>query len=91
MGVVDTSSSLQSIGVMCTYYGKSCAVPPALKSGNSFVRASHWLLTQTDFRRSEDGACFHAAVKIATVVAARRRGGSEAGRLGSAAAWAGVA
>jgi hypothetical protein len=23
-----------------TYYGKSCAVPPAFKSGNSFVRAS---------------------------------------------------
>ena len=33
--------------VMRTYYGESCAVPSALKSGNSFVRASHWLLTWT--------------------------------------------
>ena len=30
---------LQIFGVMRTCYGKSCAVPPALKSGNSFVRA----------------------------------------------------
>jgi len=31
------------------------------------------------------------AVKIATVVAARPRGGSQAGRLASTAAWAGLA
>ena len=34
--------------------------------------------------------CFQAAVKIATVAAARPRGGSHAGRLASTAAWAGL-
>ena len=34
--------------------------------------------------------CFRGAVKIATVVAARPRGGSDAGRLASTAAWAGL-
>ena len=32
--------------VMRTYYEKAFAVPLALKLGNSFVSASHWLLTQ---------------------------------------------
>ena len=50
-------------------------MPPALKSGNSFVRASHWLLTGRHFRHGEDAALFQVAVKIATVVAARPRGG----------------
>jgi hypothetical protein len=46
-GVADRHKYPESkLGVMRTYYGKSCAVPPALKSGNSCVRASHWLLTQ---------------------------------------------
>ena len=36
-----------SAGEDAHYYGKAFAVPPALKSGNSFVRASHWLLTWT--------------------------------------------
>src|SRR5215472_10924376 len=34
--------------------------------------------------------CFQVAVKIATVVAARPRGGSDAGSLASTAAWAGL-
>jgi len=35
--------------------------------------------------------CFQVAVKIATVVAARLKGGFHAGRLASTAAWAGLA
>ena len=35
--------------------------------------------------------CFQVAVKIATVVAARLKGGFHVGRLASTAAWAGLA
>jgi len=37
----------RKIGIMRSYYGKYCAVPLALKSENSFVSTSHWLLAQT--------------------------------------------
>ena len=65
------------------------------KAENSFVSASHSLLTQADFRRSEDAARAQVAVRIATVVAAcpgaalmsaasrlRRRGQAQLERLG---------
>jgi hypothetical protein len=54
------------------HYGKACAVPLALKSENSYVSASQWLLTQTALRHSEDAAGVPVAVTIATVVAAVR-------------------
>ena len=42
----------------------------SFKAENSFVSASHSLLTQADFRRSEDAARVQVAVRIATFVAA---------------------
>src|SRR5215468_5513461 len=49
--------------------------------------------TAADHRRKPEvrmQPCFPVAVKIATVVAARPRGGSDAGSLASTAAWAGL-
>jgi hypothetical protein len=74
---------------MRTYYEKAFAVPLALKLGNSFVSASHWLLTQADFRRSEDAVCpcpgggedRHSRGGLS-------RGGSHGGCLASTVAWA---
>ena len=66
-------------------------MPLTLKSENSFVSASHSLLTWTAFRYSEDAAGVQVAVTIATVVAARLRGVSHVGRLASTAEWANLA
>src|SRR5215471_2272637 len=61
---------------MRTYYGKSCAVPPALKSGN-FICPCISLAADPDgtFAVARMQPVSRGAVQIAAVVAARPRGG----------------
>ena len=63
----------------------------SFKAENSYVSTSH-LAVDPDgtFAMPRMQPWFQVAVKIATVVAAPPRGGSDAGRLASTAAWAGL-
>ena len=84
--------SRHAYSALCAlHYGKAFAMPLGSKS-----RGLIWqyiaLAADLDgtFAIARMQPCFQAAVKIATVAAARPRGGSHAGRLASTAAWAGL-